>query len=411
VEVDHVPSVDAARWRLIWYPRLLLASLGLALLFVVLAGDGSSTTTGRIGGDYPAFYGAGSIVLDGELEGLYDPARQSRAQADLHGGETGYLAFAYPPHVAVAYAPLSALPYRFSYVIHTGLMAAAVLAALHLIRPMVGVVDRFYWLVSAAALSFWPLFRAVGAGQNTAVTLLLLAVAWRALTNERELLAGIAVGLMLFRPQYAIPVIVLLVVARRRRAVLAAVGVGTATWLANALLLGPRWLTDWLDAVQPFVETDAEVNASNSVSWIGFSEATLGVGPGRAVGVVVALASALVLAGLWFRHERFDLPTRMGITAAGIVLVSPHAIFYDAGLLSITALVALDRGWIGWRTAAAAWLLSLTQLAAGALGATPLAVLVMVAFMAFTARAIVVPSENCARTGLASAPPRSEVGV
>ena len=88
---------DDAVWRLQWYPRLLLAALAAAFLFVALTADGSSTATGRLGGDYPAFHGAGSIVLDGNLDSLYDPAAQAAAQEDLLGGEAGFLPFVYHP--------------------------------------------------------------------------------------------------------------------------------------------------------------------------------------------------------------------------------------------------------------------------------------------------------------------------
>ena len=40
--------------------------------------------------------------------------------------------FAYPPHFALAYAPLAELPFRASYVVHTLLMAAALTLALRL---------------------------------------------------------------------------------------------------------------------------------------------------------------------------------------------------------------------------------------------------------------------------------------
>lgn len=394
MEEDFVSPEDPSTWRLNWYPRLLLGALGLALLIIVATGDGSATAGGRVGGDYPAFYGAGSIVLDGDLDRLYDPAVQNDAQVDLLGDETGYLAFAYPPHVAVAYTPLAALPYRISYLVHTALMTGAVLAALALIRPMLGVVDRWYWVTAAAALSVFPVFRAVGAGQNTALTLLLIAVVWRALSDDRELIAGVAAGLLLFRPQYAIPIIGLLFIGGNRRAVAAAVSVAVGTWLANAALLGPGWFSGWLDEVGSFIETDAEVNAHNSVSWLGFGRAVLGPDAGTAVGGLLAIATAGVLVAMWWRSDRFDLVTRIAATTVGVVLMSPHAMFYDAGLLVIPVLVAIDRGWLGVRAAAAFWALALGHLVAGELGATPLAILVGAGFMIVLANSLTAPSDG-----------------
>ncbi len=61
--------------------------------------------------------------------------------------------------------------------------------------------------------------------------------------------------------------------------------------------------------------------------------------------------------------------------------------FYDAGLLVVTVLVAVDRGWLSSRAAAVAWALTLGHLAAGELGASPLAILVMAGFAIISVRA------------------------
>ena len=107
-------------WSLKWYPRSLLAAIAVAFIFAVLSGSGASTFTGRLGGDYAAFYGAGRIIAEGDFEELYNWKRQLAAQQGLFPGEEkSFLPFMYPTYVALAYLPLSLLPYRPSYIIHT----------------------------------------------------------------------------------------------------------------------------------------------------------------------------------------------------------------------------------------------------------------------------------------------------
>ena len=148
------PPLDLA-WerRLRTYPVLILAALAAAFVFVVLAGSGSSTASGRVGGDFPAFYSAGTIVAAGDIDRLYDPAVQAAAQTELLGDEDGFIMYPYAPHVAAAYAPLSELPYRTAYVLHTALMVGALIGALWLIRPMVPLVGRWFGATAAAVLS------------------------------------------------------------------------------------------------------------------------------------------------------------------------------------------------------------------------------------------------------------------
>src|SRR5688500_11179655 len=107
---------------------------------------------------------------------MYDSARQAEMQAGLFPNDDrdALLYFAYPPHTAIAYVPLSHLPYRASYALHTLLMVGALVAALQLVRPMVRLVDRHFELVAIASVAFYPMYRAITGGQNTALTLLLL---------------------------------------------------------------------------------------------------------------------------------------------------------------------------------------------------------------------------------------------
>lgn len=387
--------------RLRLYPKLLLAALTAAFVFVIVTGDGSSTASGRVGGDYPAFYGAGSIVRDGHLDGLYDPDVQAAAQAGLLGAEDGYLAFAYAPHVAAAYSPLAALDYRVSYVVHTFVMVAALIGALHLLRPLIAVADRWFALVLVATVTFYPMFMALGGGQNTALTVLMFAAVWRALAEDREVAAGLATTLLLFRPQYALPIIGLLLLDRRRTAVLTAAVGALVVYAANAAILGWSWVSTWLDRVGPFLETDAEVNAGNSVSAVGFLQALFGVDSplATAVGGLISVAVVVVLALAW-RQDRLDLGARMAITATGIVLLSPHAMFYDAGLLALTILVLVDRGRLTVVGAAAIWGLGLTHLLDGVLDATPFALVTVVVFCLAVRRLTRVPAPDAPPLGV-----------
>lgn len=394
VDRPHSPSeARAAR-----FARAIVVALLFALVFSTAAGAGlGSSEAGsdrssdgpRLGGDFPAFYAAGSIVRDGDIDMLYEAQRQELEQVDL--GIDGYLAFAYPPHVAAAYAPLSMLAFKYAYGVHTLLMAAALVVALHVLGEPVPLLRRWKWPLLAGALTFYPLLTAVGGGQNASLSVLLLALVWRGLHDDRPALAGVAAGLLMYRPQYALPVIGLLLLSRQFRAVAWSAVVAGLTWAAVAVFLGARWLTTWFDAVLPFVERDADVNAANSISILGFLQAAWGTG-GPApvvVGAVGAAAVVLVLMWFWAQPDRFPLAYRMGVLAAGIVLISPHTMFYDGSLLLIAgaALLATSEDVTPnpppLRVLALVWVAALVHVAADGLGATPLALVVMASFGAF----------------------------
>lgn len=387
---------------------LLALAIAVALITAISPGIGEGVTVAegesRLGGDFPAFFAAGSIVREGDIGELYDAERQLLEQEDL--GIDGYLAFAYPPHVAAAYSPLSALGYRAAYALHTVVMAAALFAATQLLGTFISSVRHWRWQILAGAFTFFPAITAVGGGQNAALSVLTLSVVWWALRQDREVIAGLAAGLLAFRPQYALPIIGLMLLAGHWRAVLTAAGTIAATWAATAFPLGTGWLPTWLDAVVPFVERDAEVNASNSISILGFLQALLtpDATPVVVAGALGAVSVVATLMWMWWRHDRFVLSDRMGALAIGMLLISPHTMFYDASTLLIAgaALIARhDEGRTKTPVAVALgliWLLGLTQVFADSVGATPLAIVVFGAFVAFVTSATSTSNTTATRT-------------
>ena len=374
----------------------LVVALGLAFLVSTLGGSGSNAASGRIGGDYPAFYAAGKIVIGGHRDQLYDLARHQAEQKNLFGDDhsDGVVYFPYPPFLAAAYAPLAALPYKSSYLVHTAMMALALLLSLRLIRPMIPILDRRFALFTAFSFGFYPMFRAVTGGQNTALTLFLLAWSWRAAHDGNDGWAGVALGLLLYKPQYAVPVLGLHVVVRRWRTVAAACVTAVPLWLVSAVLFGPGWLSSWWQQVSRYAAKDALVNASNAISFLGLGDNTFGVGNrvGRAIAGSLVLVTGAALAMLWWRSsrasDRFAGNGVMAATIAGILLVSPHSMFYDAGLLVAPLIVLVEvlparhHRWL-----ALGWVVALSQTAADWLGWSPLFALVVAVFVAAVAAA------------------------
>ena len=70
-------------------PRALVAVVALAALVpALLVVVGSEDDANSLGGDFPSFYGAGRIVLDGAAQDLYDLVAMVRRRVEA---ETGVL--------------------------------------------------------------------------------------------------------------------------------------------------------------------------------------------------------------------------------------------------------------------------------------------------------------------------------
>jgi len=314
----------------------------IVVLSASVSGTGQEISTG---GDFPSFYAAGSIVADGLDSGsLYDSGVQADYEQPLIGPDATFLPFSYPAQFAVAYAPLSMLPYRISAGLGSALMVLAVIAAVFLVRPMVPVIDEWVGVAAMVAVGFFPLTWSLVIGQNVALTLVLFAWVWRSLHHGDEVAAGVAVALMMFRPQYGIPLLGLLLVGRHFRAVGAAAAAMTAIWSATSLVVGWAWVGDWAGFAAGFVAGDGADRSVYLVSSLGFLRAVFGEDSSMAIvfGVAVSISAAAALALMW-NARAVPLDLLMASTAAGVVLISPHSGGFAPSLLLIWLAVAVDR--------------------------------------------------------------------
>jgi Glycosyltransferase family 87 len=359
--------------------RFLVAALaGIAIGFAVLlaTSDGLRTIRGgRIGGDLPAFYGAARIVRAGETGRLYDPAAQEAAERDLLPGTGGRLPFPYPPYVALAYVPLTWLPFKIAYAVHAIVMALCLLAALAVLRPLLHGVRAELVALFAAGLLFYPIFRAVLGGQNTPLSLLCAAAVAAALARQRDLIAGLWTGAWLFKPQYAVPVAGLLLLRNidRRRFLAGFAAVATGYYIVGWSMAGWDWpLWWWRDGAMAFTLADYAIDRGNGIS---FAEIADEYGLRSLNWIAVAAAGAFAL---WVvRRRRLHPVAVIAVATLTAVLIAPHTLFYDGGLAALGLIVAAALRPSLLPAVAAIWLLSWAQPLRAYLPLPPMTVVVV----------------------------------
>jgi hypothetical protein len=264
--------------------------------------------------------------------------------------------FPYLPGSALALWPLAQLPLGVSFWIWGVLMllcaflAARIGARIYELPMPVAVASTFAWA---------PVTGAVVIGQNSPLGLLLALVAIEGLVGRgktrgggqreripgtlpsgRELLprrralsddvrAGLGSGLLLYKPTFGLPLVGLLVLRGRGRA-LALAGAVAVGWYATGIVASGgnvAWPGTWFATITGYIAADAGVNADKAVSVPGLISRL----PLPSIAAVAA--AILVAAAAIPRLIRAPLPE----AAAGACLVgvaaSPHAWSYDAALL------------------------------------------------------------------------------
>lgn len=378
--IDQAETNSEPSWRLRVYPIVLLGALAAALVFATVTYERDDPTT-RLGGDYPAFYAAGSIGLSGDWDELYSAERQAEEQAGLIDDEGSYLYFSYPPFVAGAYAGLAGLEYRWSFLLHTVLMSLALAGAIKVLWPWLKHLGWPPLAVFMIAAAFYPVLRAIPGGQNTSLSLVLLGIAARLDRDEVPFVAGLALAALLFKPQFGVVIVPLLLVARRWRVLGGWFAGAAALWGVSLFLTGGPWVAGWWDQAGAFRDENVAANGANFISLPGFFENLLGAGEPAALVLGYGLAAVFgaAVAYFWWRNPRSRSLERYGLAGVAVVLAAPQTLYYDAGLMllglaAVTAVVSTLRVGILFTLVALSWV----HVVADDLGWSPLGPIVWV---------------------------------
>jgi len=189
--------------------------------------------------DFRQLYTAGYLVRSGHAHQLYDYDTQLHFQNELVSHGDIALPFIRPAYQALLFAPLSLLPYRTAYFAFLAVNLALLWLSFQLLRPRMNRLAHVYpWLPAAMFLGFLPVAAALIQGQDSILLLTLLAATLVLLDRECELMAGILVGLGLFKFQIVIPIALLFLTWRRWRFfagfALSSLAVGAASvWLVG----------------------------------------------------------------------------------------------------------------------------------------------------------------------------------
>lgn len=341
--------------------RQTLLTLGLAIVLaatvalqarLLIHRDGAfyADASTPVGSDLLVFYSAGRIVADGDGAHLYDPARQLAEQVEVLGRDRGVAIFPYPAFVALPYALLAEMPLHWAYIIATAAMLAATLGAVWLLSGVSPTVRDQPVLVAIAILVSEPFSMALFGGQTVAVTLLCFAGIYSGLRRSRDALAGIWLGFLFYKPQMSVILVLLLLGQRRWRTLGVAGLVGAALAGAGALAAGPAWPSRFLGMIlSDYYRTNAIIaDGIRALSLPGLARHLAGAHAAWATGAALLLCLCiLVLLAKSWRNARFEddhFPLQFGAAVVATLVVSPHALFYEAGLL-VLPLIALADYW------------------------------------------------------------------
>ncbi|TAM85510.1 DUF2029 domain-containing protein [bacterium] len=300
--------------------RHRLVAWGITLMIVGLVPLRIVLGPPHVLADWLTFYTAGKLA---GTHALVDP-RLFLAFQHAHGFRTDI--FPYPPAFAYIYVPLSRLPVLLSFVVNAVVMLGCAFSAGAIGARLFALPKP---LAILASLAWTPIGVSITIGQNAPLGVLLAILAIGGLAAQRPLATAIPLGLLLYKPTYALPLIGLLVIRRRWRELGIVAAMAAGWYLLSVVATGGdlAWPLHYAHSIASYYHADALFNAPHTVSLPGIL-LQLGAPLAIAVGSAIALL-VLAIPGL---ARRPALEAGSAACMIGLA-VSPHAYAYDAAML------------------------------------------------------------------------------
>jgi len=383
---------------------LVSVILWIAAAVVSFTGTSDRGIAGPLkGADFVQFYTFGHLASAHRINEMYDAASFHRAQAEiLPESAREIYPPVYPPQAAVMFMPVTGLSYQRALFIWSVITIAVYALIVWSTWKQVAdtLPDRTF--VVAAATAFPPFWSLVLHGQVTVILLAAFWAGWLALERHRHWLAGFAFGLVAIKPQFGIPLAVVVLasgewtmmagaltsVAAQGAAVWLMLGTGALTAFAHNI---PAMITvaDLLEA-KPFMSHSLRALTRLTPNWIG-----------------LPLWGALAAIVLWYTVRAWKsaapVRVRLGVVVLAATLVNPHVIIYDLTVLVLPLL------WFGSYMQAPArqqdaemywtavyWLFVLTFIPTAAVIGLQASVFVMIGLLVLVSRAIHADQDTAA---------------
>jgi hypothetical protein len=298
------------------------------------------------GTDFLHFYTLGLLAAAHRGADLYDMNSQAALAAQRVPEAAGirYLPL-YPPQVSIFFAPLAHLSYGWALLLWWGCSLVVYSICCYSVwRACPNLRDHGGTVVLLAA-AFPAFFHLIAWGQTSAAALACFTLMFFLLRARRELLAGVVLGCLIFKPQLGLAAAILFLSIAAWKTLLAAALSAAAQLSLGVLYYGIEPLRQWMrllwnvGAVLPLLEPKPYQTHSLRTFW-----SMLLPWAGLSLGFYL-LSAALVLGltiACWKRSQDGPLPLRYSALLLASVLVAPHLTVYDLVILVPAFLLLAD---------------------------------------------------------------------
>lgn len=298
------------------------------------------------GTDFLHFYTLGSLAMAHRGADLYSMQAQSALAAQRVPAAAGirYLPL-YPPQVSILFAPFARLSYPRALILWLTLSALLYGLCVYAVWRTCPNLQSYKLTVLILALAFPAFWHLLAWGQTSALALACFTLAFFTLRAQREFLAGLALGCLIFKPQLGVASAIIFLATRQWKVIAGALLSASAQLAAAWIYYGPDPLRAWIQLLSrvptllPLLEPKLYQTHSLRTFW------TLLL-PWPRLDLALYILTALLTLALAVRcwQSTLSLALRYSALLLATVLVAPHLTVYDLVILAPAFLLLSD--WI-----------------------------------------------------------------
>jgi hypothetical protein len=296
------------------------------------------------GTDFVHFYVLGWLALQHQGTALYNTVLQATiAQQIVPGAQPLYFVALYGPQVSLLFGLLARLPYGWALVVWSlvsGMVYAACCFAIWKSCPR---LKGRGLTVIILAIAYPAFFHLIAWGQTSAPALACFTLAYLALRSNRQFAAGIAIGLLIYKPQLQLLAVLLFLFSGEWSAVAGALLSAVAELSIGWIYYGTVVMRDYVDAlwhlqnVLPYLEPRPYTVHCLRAFWSMLI-------PVAALATILYVISAgvvlVVTISVW--RSKSGLSLRFSAMLLATVLIAPHLTIYDLVVLAPAFLLLSD---------------------------------------------------------------------
>lgn len=343
---DKQPQATLKK-KIVVYSIMIFAIYVLMFFFFLFSNVlDNGTGLSEFGIDFADYYTAGHMAISGELDNVYSVPAHRASMEQLLGVVVPFtLPWRYPPVFLLAIIPFSLLPFKISMVLWLGVTLALAAVAIYRMLP------EKRWL-GALALGFPGVFMNFRWGQNGFLSAAILAAGVGALETN-PVFGGAMLGLLVYKPQFAVFPFLILLLTKRWKALLAGIGSALAISLVSLALFGAE---QWVEFFRSLFVSSSNLMADESAIiaaiQVSVYNAMLVLTESPLVSILsqglCSIGTIVAVSWIFRKSSRFTL--KGAALVLGIPLAIPYFMQYDLMILAVPlVLLAYEYSQFGFR--------------------------------------------------------------